>query len=73
MATRNDVTGDELRSKTTSKDYATNYDAIFRKPKETQSVNTCPCGGAPCRYCWCPDETQVASPEAPSDKPKEPT
>lgn len=34
MVATNDVTGDELRSKTTSKLYETNYDTIFRKPTE---------------------------------------
>ena len=31
MATRNDITGDELKSKTNSEAYRNNYDAIFGK------------------------------------------
>ncbi len=34
MATRNDITGDDLISKVPSKQYMDNYDAIFRKPKD---------------------------------------
>lgn len=31
MAARNDVTGDEIKSKTNSKQYADNWDRIFGK------------------------------------------
>jgi len=34
MATRNDITGDELRSKLSNKNFEDNFDAIFRKKKE---------------------------------------
>lgn len=34
-SSRNDITGDALRSKAPSKAYSDNFDAIFRKPKET--------------------------------------
>jgi hypothetical protein len=33
MAAKNDVTGDSIRSKTSSRDYRDNYDKIFRKKK----------------------------------------
>ena len=31
MATRNDITGDEIKSKTPTKDYRDNWDLIFNK------------------------------------------
>lgn len=31
MATRNDITGDSIQSKSTSKKFRDNYDAIFNK------------------------------------------
>ena len=34
MATRNDITGDELRSKTNTKAYEDNWDLIFGKKKK---------------------------------------
>lgn len=34
MATKNDVTGDSIRSKSSSKAYRDNYDRIFRKKKK---------------------------------------
>ena len=34
MATKNDVTGDSIRTKTVSKAYRDNYDRIFRKKKK---------------------------------------
>jgi hypothetical protein len=40
MSSKNDVTGDSLRTKPTSESYANNYDAIFRKPKETPMDST---------------------------------
>lgn len=39
MATRNDITGDELRSKLNSKQFEDNFDRIFRK-KETEAEPT---------------------------------
>ena len=39
MATRNDITGDDLISKVPSKQYLDNYDAIFRKPKQDDHFN----------------------------------
>ena len=38
MATRNEHTGDEIRTKPSST-YAGNFDAIFRKPQETDHAN----------------------------------
>lgn len=38
MAAINDVTGDELRSKPSSSLYETNYDNIFRKPKQSADI-----------------------------------
>jgi hypothetical protein len=35
MATKNDITGDSLVSKTNSKAYEDNYDKIFGKKKKT--------------------------------------
>ena len=37
MATRNDITGDELKSKLSNKNFEDNFDRIFRK-KETDVV-----------------------------------
>ena len=34
MVSRNEITGDALRSKATSKQYADNYDRIFRKKEK---------------------------------------
>lgn len=34
MATQNDVTGDQIKSKPVSDRYRDNYDAIFRKDKK---------------------------------------
>jgi len=40
MASRNDVTGDEIKSKTSNKQYADNWDRIFgKKDKEQKPVN----------------------------------
>lgn len=36
MAARNDVTGDELKSRVPSKKYKDNWDAIFSKKKENE-------------------------------------
>lgn len=40
MATKNDITGDALISKASSKNYVDNYDAIFRKNKEPSANST---------------------------------
>ena len=34
MTTRNDITGDKIKSKPPSKEYKDNYDKIFRKPNK---------------------------------------
>ena len=34
MTSRNDVTGDKIQTKPTTKEYADNYDKIFGKKKE---------------------------------------
>ena len=39
MATRNEHTGDLIASKPQSKQFTDNYDAIFRKPQETDHTN----------------------------------
>ena len=36
MATKNDVTGDSIRSRTSNKAYRDNWDRIFGKKKETR-------------------------------------
>ena len=36
MATTNDITGDEIKSKGPSKDYLDNYDLIWGKKKKEQ-------------------------------------
>lgn len=36
--TKNDVTGDKLQSKTTSKKYRDNWDLIFKKTKDVKEV-----------------------------------
>mgnify|MGYP007061990738 CR=1 FL=1 len=35
MASRNDITGDEIKSKASNKAYEDNYDRIFGKKKQT--------------------------------------
>ncbi len=40
MATRNDITGDELRSRTLSKEGEANWDRIFGKKKTTVAEAT---------------------------------
>lgn len=42
MATRNDITGDALISKTNSKEYEANWDKIFGKKKKTNGGWTPP-------------------------------
>ena len=36
MVAKNDITGDAIQSKTNSKEYADNFDKIFRKDKKVQ-------------------------------------
>lgn len=36
MATKNDITGDSIQSKTTSKEYLDNYDKIFKKKNKNK-------------------------------------
>jgi hypothetical protein len=36
--TKNDVTGDKLQSKTTSKKYRDNWDLIFKQDKDVKEV-----------------------------------
>lgn len=38
MATRNDITGDKIQSRISNKQFEDNFDAIFRKPKETPNT-----------------------------------
>jgi hypothetical protein len=38
MATKNDITGDEIKSRGNSKDYEDNFDRIFRKNKVVEPV-----------------------------------
>lgn len=40
MATKNDITGDSIRTKTVSDDYRSNYDLIFGKKKP--EIVSCP-------------------------------
>ena len=45
MASRNDITGDEIKSKASNKAYEDNYDRIFGKKKEKtlkDSINNKP-------------------------------
>jgi|TARA_B110000285_G_scaffold43061_1_gene47857 hypothetical protein len=39
MATKNDITGDELKSKNNTKAYEDNYDRIFGKKKKEKTFN----------------------------------
>ena len=39
MATRNDITGDALISKTNSKEYEANWDKIFGKKKKEETFD----------------------------------
>ena len=39
MATRNDITGDALISKTNSKEYEANWDRIFGKKKQEETFD----------------------------------
>ena len=40
MTTKNDITGDLIKSKSPSKNYHDNYDRIFRKNKELKNDET---------------------------------
>jgi hypothetical protein len=40
MATKNDVTGDSIRSKLPSKAYSDNWERIFGKKKKSSKLNT---------------------------------
>jgi hypothetical protein len=40
MATKNDVTGDSIRTKTVSQAYRDNYDRIFRKKKVAKKAKS---------------------------------
>ena len=56
MVARNDITGDAIQSRTSSKAYNDNYDLIFRKNKVTPKVEnmkkgTCGCGRSPTGDC----------------------
>jgi hypothetical protein len=56
MVARNDITGDAIQTRTSSKAYNDNYDAIFRKNKVTPKVEdmkkgTCGCGRSPTGDC----------------------
>ena len=56
MVARNDITGDAIQTKSSSKAYQDNYDLIFRKNKMTPAVEnmktgTCGCGRSPTGDC----------------------
>lgn len=58
---RNEITGDEIKSKTNTKEFEEGYDRIFKKDKEPTQLRGC--GNAQC-YCtgacmepW--DETRI--------------
>jgi hypothetical protein len=38
MVAKNDITGDAIQTKTASQSYCDNYDTIFRKNKQTETV-----------------------------------
>lgn len=44
MTAKNDITGDAIRSRSSSQKYIDNYDKIFRKPNEniTDAINDSP-------------------------------
>lgn len=42
MATRNDITGDQIKSRNNSEAYKNNWDAIFGKKKQVQDVEEAP-------------------------------
>ena len=45
MASRNDVTGDKIQTKPTTKEYSDNWDRIFSKDKTTCCGECNPCAG----------------------------
>lgn len=56
MVARNDITGDAIQSRASSKAFNDNYDLIFRKDKVTPKVEdmkkgTCGCGRSPTGDC----------------------
>jgi len=56
MVARNDITGDAIQSRASSKAFNNNYDLIFRKDKVTPKVEdmkkgTCGCGRSPTGDC----------------------
>ena len=56
MVARNDITGDAIQSRASSKAFNDNYDLIFRKDKMTPKVEnmkqgTCGCGRSPTGDC----------------------
>jgi hypothetical protein len=56
MVARNDITGDAIQSKASTKAFNDNYDLIFRKNKMTPAVEdmkkgTCGCGRSPTGDC----------------------
>ena len=58
MATKNDITGDSLISKTNSKEYENNYDKIFRKKESLCDIcgkdlaSTKECAWTSCPLNW---------------------
>lgn len=49
MTSKNDITGDKLQSKLTTKEYRDGWDAIFGKAGYSRPEDTC-CGkGSPCK------------------------
>lgn len=65
MATRNDVTGDLIKSRKNSKEFEDNFDKIFRKNKDPLCDvcgKTLSSKGQECAWTGCPlnwDETRV--------------
>ena len=59
MVARNDITGDAIQTKSSSKAYQDNYDLIFRKGKDMQvkvqenegEIGRCGCGRSPTGKC----------------------
>ena len=41
MTTRNDITGDEIKTKEITDKYRENFDLIFGKPKEQPKLKPC--------------------------------
>lgn len=40
MATKNDITGDSIKTKAPTKQYRDNYEAIFSKDKQAKEIPT---------------------------------